>query len=99
MRQRRKISKMLRYDLWYETNQRCGYCGMKISYLDLAIDHKIPVKQGGSDDRENLVSSCWRCNSMKNNRTPEQFKTYILEGRPPEKILFYFETLPKKAAS
>ena len=49
----------------------CAYCkrGAK-----LTIDHVIPVTQGGLNDISNIVLCCRRCNSSKNNKTPEQWK-------------------------
>lgn len=48
----------------------CVYCG---SQADLVIDHMIPVCQGGTDDMDNLATSCRRCNAAKSGRTPEQW--------------------------
>lgn len=42
----------------------CAYCGETGD----SVDHIIPRTQGGSDDVENLVCACKRCNMQKNNR-------------------------------
>lgn len=38
------------------------------------IDHRVPVARGGSDERENLVLACQKCNVTKGARTVEEFR-------------------------
>ena len=38
------------------------------------VDHIIPVAKGGSDDLENLVAACKRCNSAKQDKMPDEFQ-------------------------
>ncbi|MFE1744620.1 HNH endonuclease [Coleofasciculus sp. H7-2] len=33
------------------------------------MDHIIPKSAGGSDERENLAASCYRCNEFKGTKT------------------------------
>jgi 5-methylcytosine-specific restriction endonuclease McrA len=47
------------------------YCGSKKS---LTLDHVIPKSKGGMNTWENLVTSCFKCNLKKANRTPEEAK-------------------------
>ena len=47
----------------------CCYCGSK---RNLTIDHVVPKSRGGSNYWDNLVTSCGRCNSNKDNMTPEE---------------------------
>lgn len=51
-------------------NYQCVYCG---STDQLTLDHVVPVSRGGSDEIENLVACCQRCNSIKGARTPEEW--------------------------
>ncbi len=48
---------------------RCGYC--RVSEIDvgseLTIDHFVPRASGGSDEIENWVYCCHRCNEFKGN--------------------------------
>lgn len=46
----------------------CAYCGDKPGRSRLQIDHFIPRAKGGSDDEENLLSSCRDCNSGKSDK-------------------------------
>ena len=38
----------------------------------MTVDHVIPKSRGGSNYWDNLVTSCGRCNSNKDNMTPEE---------------------------
>jgi 5-methylcytosine-specific restriction endonuclease McrA len=51
---------------------RCCYCGHKKSARELNYDHVVPRHTGGRTVWENIVTSCYGCNSRKGNRTPEQ---------------------------
>ncbi|MFZ2447834.1 MAG: HNH endonuclease [Syntrophobacteraceae bacterium] len=46
-------------------SQACFYCG---SRLNLAVDHLIPRIKGGSDESDNLIWACRKCNSSKQGR-------------------------------
>jgi hypothetical protein len=50
----------------------CRYCGATPDRKALVPDHVIPKVQGGTDDTENLVTSCYSCNAAKGGRTLEQ---------------------------
>lgn len=49
--------------------RQCIYC---LSTENLCVDHLTPVRQGGTDDVDNLGLACKRCNSGKAGRTPSQ---------------------------
>ncbi len=66
---------------------RCAYCGREIAYKDMQVDHKDPLfrndtdeqlaKAGikrGTDDLDNLMPSCRRCNFRKGTLTIDQFR-------------------------
>ena len=46
----------------------CRYCGEWANH----VDHVIPVSQGGTGKKSNLVAACATCNFTKGGRTPEQ---------------------------
>ena len=50
----------------------CAYCTSTLVDT-LEVDHIIPFSRGGSDDRENLVAACWRCNLEKSDLTPDEW--------------------------
>jgi hypothetical protein len=51
---------------------RCGYCGVSETETggELMVDHHRPIVAGGTEDDENLVYACFRCNSYKHDFTP-----------------------------
>lgn len=38
------------------------------------VDHKLPVKQGGTHQLDNLVLACFSCNSKKGQKSYKEFK-------------------------
>ncbi|MBQ4411349.1 MAG: HNH endonuclease [Candidatus Methanomethylophilus sp.] len=44
---------------------RCAYCG---STENLSVDHLLPRAAGGSDNADNLICCCRRCNSSKGDK-------------------------------
>jgi len=61
------LSKKLRYEVFKKDNFKCVYCGAKPSDegVILEVDHVLPVFEGGTNDIENLVTSCKKCNRGK----------------------------------
>lgn len=62
---------------------RCQYCGVQKPARELNYDHVVPRVQGGKTGWDNIVTSCYACNSAKRDRTPEQAGMKLL--RPPVK--------------
>jgi 5-methylcytosine-specific restriction endonuclease McrA len=58
----------------------CQYCG---SRDNLTLDHVQPVSRGGKSHWENVVTACYRCNSKKGNKTPEEAGMPLMQ--PPRK--------------
>jgi hypothetical protein len=64
-RERATLSKRLRFEIFKRDNFRCKYCGSSPTVRPLHVDHVVPVVEGGTDDPENLVTSCEPCNLGK----------------------------------
>lgn len=62
---------IIRKIVYERDNYTCVYCGEK--GLKLEVDHKLPFVRGGSDELENLVTSCRSCNRQKRDKTAEEF--------------------------
>lgn len=58
----------------------CQYCG---SRDNLTLDHVQPVSRGGKSHWKNVVTACYRCNSKKGNKTPEEAGMPLMQ--PPRK--------------
>lgn len=56
---------------------RCPYCGAIMDALSLVIDHRVPIKLGGSVDLANQEPICKDCNLAKGALTPEQFTALL----------------------
>lgn len=57
--------------LFQRDNHLCMYCGQHFPDRDLSRDHVKPLSRGGSDDWNNVIAACIRCNNHKAGRTPE----------------------------
>lgn len=50
----------------------CGYCGTTETDAgsEMTVDHFMPRAVGGSDELDNLVYACWKCNQFKHDYWP-----------------------------
>lgn len=55
---RRKI--LFTRDSW-----TCQYCGLRLGWKNITVDHVVPRSAGGKTTWENCVSSCLKCNERK----------------------------------
>jgi len=65
MAKRKAISKKVRFDIFKRDEFTCQYCGAHPPSVILHVDHIIPVKDGGGNEDDNLVTSCASCNLGK----------------------------------
>ena len=47
----------------------CVYCHEQAN----TVDHVQPISKGGTDEPDNLVAACGKCNSKKSNKLPHLF--------------------------
>ncbi len=59
------IRPSVRFDVFKRDDFTCSYCGRRPPVVTLEVDHIIPRVEGGSDERENLTTSCFDCNRGK----------------------------------
>jgi 5-methylcytosine-specific restriction endonuclease McrA len=50
----------------------CMYCGERPAPSQLSRDHVTPLSRGGSDEWNNVVTACKRCNNHKAGHLPEE---------------------------
>lgn len=52
-------------------NYTCQYCGKVGGKLE--VDHIFPFSKGGSDNLDNLTTSCQKCNRQKRDKSVDDF--------------------------
>jgi hypothetical protein len=79
------MRKEQRQQVYDKYNGHCAYCGKKIAYKDMQIDHIKPLQRGwvynpnnvGTDTMDNYNPSCRACNFRKGILTVEQFRSEL----------------------
>ena len=87
MQKRKAIPKKVREAIYQKYNGHCAYCGKKIEYKEMQVDHLIPVQRERfkkySEDEiecfENYVPACRRCNHYKRAHSLDVFRKMIEE--------------------
>jgi 5-methylcytosine-specific restriction endonuclease McrA len=64
--------------IYKRDGNECVYCG---SSKNLTLDHVIPKSRGGTNDWTNLVTSCFKCNLKKADRTPDEARM-VMRQKP-----------------
>lgn len=83
---RRPVHPTVRQQVWDMTDGRCWWCGVQTTRPGtFQVDHIHPVCFGGTNDPENLVPCCKRCNDQKAYFSVEEFRARRGGG------LFWFE--------
>jgi 5-methylcytosine-specific restriction endonuclease McrA len=80
--------RLTRRNVLVRDKYRCQYCGVKVArpqgeskirkLFDYTWDHVIPRSHGGKTTWSNIVTCCFKCNSKKRDRTPEDARMELL---------------------
>jgi 5-methylcytosine-specific restriction endonuclease McrA len=62
--------KFNRRNILARDDNRCQYCGKRLSASQLSIDHVTPKSRGGKSTWTNVVAACNPCNTRKGGRLP-----------------------------
>lgn len=84
IRAERAKARELRKSRWWQQKTApglCHYCGSKVSYRELTMDHLVPLSRGGRSTRENLVPSCKNCNNLKKTMLPIEWQERVERAR------------------
>lgn len=65
----------------------CQYCGQVFPPSALNVDHVFPKSRGGKSWWDNIVLTCFACNSKKANRTPGEAGMTLLTTPKVPKVL------------
>jgi 5-methylcytosine-specific restriction enzyme A len=82
IRVERSKARALRKSRWWQqktSTGTCWYCGQKVGYDNLTMDHVIPLSRGGRSTKDNLVPSCKECNNKKKSSLPVEWEEYMDE--------------------
>jgi HNH endonuclease len=72
----------LRQAIYRREEGRCFYCLRKLGPRIVALDHVVPLAQGGGHSYRNVVACCFDCNQMKWEHMAEDFLRLLLhKGR------------------
>ena len=93
---RRRIPTKERNDFYKMYGGRCAYCGVKITFRGMQIDHKIPLAINGEDTKENMLPACRTCRRIKGTSDIGYFRKTISNiifryTGINEPVRFYFE--------
>lgn len=101
----RKAMPLTRHNIYKRDGHKCVYCD---SPRKLTLDHVIPKSRGGKNSWKNLVTCCSKCNSKKDNKTPEEagmklrrkpyapnYVVFVTSGNAHEHWIAYFEDKKK----
>ena len=65
-------------DLVERHRHQCAYCGV---VAPLEVDHRIPLKRGGSNWIANILPACGPCNRKKGQLTEDEFRARLATER------------------
>lgn len=59
--------------LWFLQHGKCTWCLQPLDERNAQVDHKIPIKLGGRNDKGNLQLLHERCNKSKADKHPLEY--------------------------
>ena len=80
IRAERNKARSLRKTRWWQrktSSGTCWYCGERVGFKNLTMDHIIPLSRGGRSTKDNLVPCCKSCNTRKKNALPVEWEEYM----------------------
>ena len=88
-KKRKPLAKAKRMAVYNKYDGHCAYCGCKLEYTDMQVDHAVAVHGGEQADQmlsdgmmngiENLMPACRQCNFYKEAYDIEGFRWKIRE--------------------
>ena len=83
VRRERAKARELRKTRWWQQKTsagKCYYCGKKVVFKNITMDHLVPIARGGRSTKDNLVPACKDCNTKKKSMLPLEWQEFV-EGR------------------
>ena len=79
IRRERAKARDLRKSRWWQQKTapgKCYFCGKKVKFKELTMDHLLPLSLGGRSTKENIVPCCKSCNTKKKSMLPLEWEEY-----------------------
>ncbi len=76
----RKRARELRKSRWWQQKTGsglCYYCGERVAYKNITMDHLVPLTRGGRSTKDNIVPCCKTCNNLKKDMLPLEWQDYL----------------------
>lgn len=86
---RKRVKRSLRLAVYERDNFTCQYCGAHADEEELQIDHIVPVSRGGTNDFNNLITSCSTCNKKKGAKLKQDTQVPDAIVDDEENVLVY----------
>jgi len=71
------MKKELRQIVYQKYRGHCAYCGKKLKYSEMQVDHIVSKHFGGENDISNYNPSCRSCNFYKGVNSVEAFRNIL----------------------
>jgi len=105
---RKSMGQKLRFSIFERDSFMCQYCGRTPDKegVVLNVDHIISVKNGGGNDKNNLLTACFDCNigkgaktTIKGKMTPSDIKIELEKTQEKLEQVIAMNKASKKIAS
>lgn len=101
MSKRKALTQRARFEVFKRDGFTCQYCGSTPPAVTLEVDHIVAVSNGGDNDQDNLVTSCFNCNRGKSDvpldAIPETLKEKAARVKEAEaQVQAYYQTLQSR---
>lgn len=95
---RRQFTQEEREKIKKKCQGKCACCGCNLSRDNYTVDHVIPIARGGTNDFDNLLPLCKKCNQYKADRFvwPEGYYMYARSTGALSPIMSYTDTWLEK---
>jgi 5-methylcytosine-specific restriction endonuclease McrA len=94
------IRKEKRLAIYLRDGMACCYCGEGIEETKLTLDHLTAHSRGGTNDPQNLVTCCHKCNSARGSRSWRAFAKkvadYVADGATAKHIIAQITATTKR---
>ena len=74
------MDKKIRFEVFKRDNFTCAYCGRTPPNIILEVDHIHPKSKKGTNDINNLVTSCFDCNRGKKDISLSTIPTALIDN-------------------